>query len=362
MATFSRGLGPRVLLLVRYHAPCECVAAPARLHVLRARFSSASRLLQKTTAATRPAAASSSSSSSSSSSKIPSPSAVRPAAAPLAGSTARLAGRPTATYAEQLAQRGRTLLYEAPSHFWFRAGCLSSASFCVSYTVYQYWTVILHPPESLYWWIPYAFGVILVFMSGMGAYFAMGAGRIVRSIEAVPAAAVAKQLLARAGQKTGQQAAGQAQAPPIYIEVATRRILPFLPPKKTLLRPDEVQLPFRMYGVFGTGEAAASAAAAAARRPMSLAERVRVERAEREARIAARKHTMDHILTAPFRDAGRAFGAAWRGIKRSFNREGFASIRLGKQNYKLDVTGGWALDNGRAMDRLLAVRPNAMKS
>jgi hypothetical protein len=220
----------------------------------------------------------------------------------------------------------------------------------VSYTVYQYWTIILHPPEGLYWWIPHAYGVILIAMAGMAAYFVMGAGRVVRSIEAVPAAAVAKQLLA------SKAVAGGVQSP-IWIEVATRRMAPFMPAKKTLLLPEEVQLPFRMYSVFGV-----AGPEAAGQKPMGYVEKVRAERAEREARIAARKFTMDHIMTAPFRDAGKAFGTAFAGIRRSFNREGFVKINLGKQTYKLDVTdGGWALDNGRAMDRLLPVRPNAMR-
>lgn len=354
MASFPRGLGPRMFLLLRQQAPCECAvtAFPTRL-VLRARFTSSSRLLQQTvTRASRQAAKLASKPAA----PKPSTTTTTQSAAPLLSSTAsQAAGRATSptSYAHQLAVKGRTLLYESPSHFWFRAGCFSAGFFCISYTVYQYWTIILHPPEGLYWWIPHAFGVILVFMAGMGAFFIMGAGRIVRSIEAVPVSAVANKVLAAK--------AAEAQSP-ILVEVATRRIAPFLPAKKTLLLPEEVQLPFRMFGIFGAGAGGyAGQDAGPAGRPVSFAERVRAERAEREARIAARKHTMDHLMTAPFRDAAKAFGTAFGGIKRAFNREGFAKIKLGKQTYKLDVTGGWALDNGRAMDRLLRVRPNALR-
>jgi hypothetical protein len=346
MASFSRGFSPRFLFLVRQQAPCERAGAQTQARqLLRARFSTA-RLLQKAARSPRPAPKPAAKAA------APAAPSASPKASPILGSATTQAVRP-ASYAEQLALKGRTLLYESPSHFWFRAGCFSSATFCVSYTVYQYWTIILHPPEGLMWWIPHAFGAILVFMAGMGAYFVMGAGRIVRSIEAVPAAAVAaKQLAAKAA------GGSAAQQTPIYIEVATRRIVPFMAPKKTLLLPEEVQLPFRMYSVFaGSGKDGLDATPR-----MSLAERVRAERAAREAKIAERKYTMDHLLTAPFRDAAKAFGTAWRGIKRSFNREGFAKIQLGKQEYKLDVTGGWALDDGRAMDRLLPVRPNAMRA
>ncbi|KAK4238148.1 hypothetical protein C8A03DRAFT_15359 [Achaetomium macrosporum] len=350
MASFSRGFGPRVLLLVRQQAPCECAAAQARL-LLRARIHT-SRLLQKAAQSSRPAV--NAAPKPATPAAAPKPAQAKASSPAIGSATTAHAGRPS-TYAEQLALKGRTLLYEAPSHFWFRAGCFCSAAFCVSYTVYQYWTVILHPPEGLMWWIPHAFSVILIFMAGMGAYFVLGAGRIVRSIEAVPAAAVAaKQIAAKAA---GAAAAAAAPQSPIYIEVATRRAVPFMPAKKMLLRPEEVLLPMRMYTLY-----AGSNGAEAAQKSMSLAERVRAERAAREAKIAAKKYQMDHILTAPFRDAAKAFGTAWGGIKRSFSREGFAKIYLANREYKLDVTGGWALDEGRAMDRLLPVRPNTVRA
>ncbi|KAK3302017.1 uncharacterized protein B0T15DRAFT_440003 [Chaetomium strumarium] len=347
MASFSRGFGPRVLLLVRQQAPCQCAATQARL-LLRARIHT-SRILQKAAQIPRPAAKATPRTATSTTT-TPKPA---PARASLAIGSATTAAHAAcaSSYAEQLAQKGRTLLYEAPSHFWFRAGCFCSAAFCVSYTVYQYWTVILHPPEGLLWWVPHAFSVILIFMAGMGAYFVLGAGRIVRSIEAVPAAAVAAKQIAAAA------AAAAAPQSPIFIEVATRRAVPFLPAKKMLLRPEEVLLPMRMYTLY-----AGSNRAGAAQKTMSLAERVRAERAAREARIAAKKYQMDHILTAPFRDAAKAFGTAWAGIRRSFSREGFAKIYLANREYKLDVSGGWALDEGRAMDRLLPVRPNTVKA
>lgn len=358
MASFSRAFGPQLLLLVRLQAPSECAATQAR-QLLRARFSTA-RMLQKAGRSHRlankptppkpsPAAAPKTAT------PKPAPKSAPKAnrTAPVLGSASTIPGaaaaaRPISGYAEQLALKGRTVLYESPSHFWFRAGCFSSATFCVSYAVYQYWSVILHPPEGLMWWIPHAFGVILVFMAGMGAYFVTGTGRIVRSIEAVSASA-----LAAAAVKQIAGAGAAAGSSPVYIQVTTRRMAPFMPPKKHLLRPEEVLLPFRMYSVFG-GEMGQKA--------MSMAERVRLERAAQEAKIAERKYTMDHLLTAPFRDARKAFSGAWEGIVRSFNRGGFVKIQLGKQDYKLDVAGGWALDGGRAMDRLLPVRPNAMSA
>jgi hypothetical protein len=89
--------------------------------------------------------------------------------------------------------------------------------------------------------------------------------------------------------------------------------------------------------------------------PAGLRERVQAERAEREARAKARKYEMDHLMTAPFRDAKKGFRAVWDGMSRAFHRGGFAQVELGGKNYKLDVSG-WAMENGRAMDRILALK------
>ncbi|KAK0630539.1 hypothetical protein B0T17DRAFT_653949 [Bombardia bombarda] len=261
------------------------------------------------------------------------------------------------SYAEQLAAKGRTLLYEAPSHFWFRTSSFMSGAFCVSYTVYQYWAIYLHPPEGLYWWIPNAFAVICVFMVGMGGYFVHGTRRIVRSIEAVPArmvkmAATGASSGAATTTTTTPRASDLARRSPVYIEVTTRRVLPFLPPKKMLYRPDEIQLPFRMQGVLE----GARLRQLQMEQPKSLLAQVRAARAKQEQIEKERKHTLDHIMTAPFRDFAKVVGTAARGMQRAFNREGFTKLKLKDTEYKLDVSGGWALDDGRALDRLLTVK------
>ena len=73
------------------------------------------------------------------------------------------------------------------------------------------------------------------------------------------------------------------------------------------------------------------------------------QRAEEERRRREFQYDKEHLMTAPFRHAGRAFSAAWQGVRRSFTKEGFAKVNIGGKQYKLDVTGGWALDGGRAL-------------
>ncbi|KAK4167584.1 hypothetical protein QBC43DRAFT_311018 [Cladorrhinum sp. PSN259] len=338
MASFSRGLGPQnLMLLIRQSqsvvtAPCRCAGIqPQSRLLLRAHFSSSSRLFAKASQAIK---------------QTPKPPVVPLKPAPKAAISPALAAvrnaRPS-SYAEQIALKGRTILYEAPSHFWFRFSCFSSGLFCASYSVYNYWAIYLNPPPDLYWWVPTAYGAICVLMTAMGFYFVMGTSRIVRSIEVIPSASakIAKDL-------TKAKPSGQA---PLYVEIKSQRIFPLLPVKKTVVPLEEVQLPFRMQAAFDPKYL---------NRPKSLAEAVREERAEIERKKAEREYTMNHLMTAPFRDMGKAINYAFTGVRRSFNREGFTNINVGKKTFKMDVTGGWALDNGRAMDRLLPVRPNAV--
>ncbi|KAK3375300.1 hypothetical protein B0H63DRAFT_438488 [Podospora didyma] len=338
----SRSFGSQFLLLVRSSPATLCKhtqrPAPIRLVLYSSQTATKARPAMapppgkpakaKTGAVPRPAS-----------------SAKKNASSPILGNAAAAAAvaarRTVSSFAEQLAAKGtRTILYEAPSHFWYRFSCLSAGTFCVSYAVYQYWTIYLNPSEGLAWWVPQAFFIVCAFMASMGGYFALGTSRIVRSIESAGAAAAAQAATAAA-------ATAAAASTPIYIEVSTRRVLPFLPPKRTLLLPAQVSLPFQMHRVLA-GEAT----------PLSTTKHLSVaaQRAEREAKAKARQYELDHIMTAPFRDAKSGMNTAWSQVRRAFDRGGFAKIRLKGVNYKIDVTGGWALDNGRAMDRLLTVR------
>lgn len=256
------------------------------------------------------------------------------------------------SYAEQLAAKGRVQLYEAPSHFWFRFSSISASVFCVSYTVYQYWSIYLHPPEGLAWWVPHAFGVVCLFMSGMGGWFLLGTSRIVRSIDAVSVASAMAKGKGK-GKGKGSLPRGLTASPqttsPIYLEIQTQRMMPLMPRKRINLWPQQVQIPFRVADAVAAREAGAMLG-----QPQSLKARVKAERAAKEARERERQHTLNNIMTAPFRDAKKAMGIMASGIARAFNREGFAKIKVNGSNYKFDVSGGWAMDNGRALDRVLA--------
>lgn len=235
-----------------------------------------------------------------------------------------------------------TVLYEAPSHLWLRTSCFGAGVFCISYTVVQYWTIYLHPPPGLSWWVPHAYGLVCMFMAGMGVWFTTGASGIVRRVQALPATAKAVGKAAAAAQAPGGVVA---RPPPLMIEVSTSRAIPFVPDKRVRVAPGEITLPFRVAGLMAEWRAKRS--------PPSAMEQVRAKRRDEALRAEKRKYEMDHLMTAPFRHAGSAVAAMWAGVKRGLSREGFAKIKVKGVQYKFDVTGGWALDDGKAIDRVV---------
>jgi len=189
-------------------------------------------------------------------------------------------------------------------------------------------------------------------MASAGVYFAMGTLRIVRSIDAVSVASLLVNTKRKLPRALARAPAAAAQSP-IYIEVQTQRMVPFLPRKKVLLWPDQVLLPFRMADAVA---ARGISGGAPNKPPMTLKAQVEAARAEKDAKAKAYKYDVEHRMTIPFRDAKKGFKVVWDGISRAFYRDGFAKIDLDGVQYKIDVSGGWAMDNGRAMDRLFPIK------
>ncbi len=122
---------------------------------------------------------------------------------------------------------------------------------------------------------------------------------------------------------------------PLVLEVEVSSAIPLLGPRRLYAGPEEVVLPFP------------TAVFALPARPADKRELLTRRRAARDKRAADRQYDMDHLLTSPFRHGGSALAVAWRGIRRAISREGFAPMRVQGKKYKLDVTGGWAMENGR---------------
>jgi hypothetical protein len=245
--------------------------------------------------------------------------------------TARL---PATNYAffQQLANKGSpTLLYEAPSHFWLILSAWNITIFCWAYAGYNFATTYLHPPEGLQFWVVPAYGVICAFMGGLGMYFALGTTGIVKSIRVIPGRAAAASAAATRG--------GARSLPPLNLEFKIKRPLPFGGTKTIVSPAEKVTSKKNVYSP-GVYESAAQ------QRARELQEkRFRQERFEYEKE--------NHIMTMPFRQAARGIGAAWKAFKRAFTQDGWSKVKVNGKTYKVDLTGGWALEEGRALARMV---------
>ena len=258
-----------------------------------------------------------------------------------AAAAAAAATKPSAaalSVAERLAQRGeRTVLYEGPSHFWLRASGLSASVFCMGYVGIHYWSIMVHPPEGLIWWVPHAFVPILLAMGYFGGHFAFSAANIVSSITAVPQRLLPRSYLTGGAAKRSKQEERSLvalNASPVALEISLSQMLPLLPPKKIVVAPEEVAMPFKMQSTpVGRGAVGETQAPRGGGDVMS--------------RIAA-----------PFEAFGRAVKRPLGGIVRGLTREGFAKIQVKGNKHKIDVLGGKVLDGGKILDHLVTYRPN----
>lgn len=266
---------------------------------------------------------------------------------------------PTRLLAARLAAKGvPTVLYEAPSHFWYIGSCVGAGCFLFAFAAGQYNLVAARPPEGVVWWAPPFFGAMIIIFGAMGTAFILRARGIVAMIRAVPAASAAA-----AGKQAGKQAAGWlrgsrvaakaiaeggGETGPLLIEVTVKNLVPFRARRPMLYKPEEVRLPYPLAEPMAE---LAARAAAGGRRVLSAAERL----AEEEKKKAYLQYDRDHLLTAPFRHLFKVVKAAFRGLRKGLSGEGVIKIKTKDDTLRLDLDGGWALDHGRALDKLLKV-------
>jgi hypothetical protein len=239
------------------------------------------------------------------------------------------------SYATTLAQKLHpTLLYSAPSHTSFMVACYTGSTFCFTYAIVNYWSNYISPPEGVATWVPIAFGGVSIFMAAFGTWLILGPTRLIKTITAIPRNA-----------NSMSTAVGKAANPELQIEVELKKMfpLPFFPARKLYVKPEEITLPIPL--------------APPPSKTLSPAD-LRQIRIEEEAENKRRlEYQQSHFLTFPLRNTSRAFFELFKAIGRMWHREGFVNVGIKGSNYKLDVTGGWALDAGRALDRLAKVKP-----
>ncbi len=174
-------------------------------------------------------------------------------------------------------------------------------------------------------------------MALAGGYFLLGPAWIIRKITAMPHPAL------KAAGTVSPNLAKNA-TPELQIEVELRKMLPipFFPARKMSVRPEEIQIRH----VLAKPEVKRTA--------LELKAIQMQEVAKKE---AALEYERTHVMSAPLRHLSRAFFDLFTGIRRAWTREGFTDIYVKGYRYKLDVSGGWVLESGRALDRLVKIKP-----
>ncbi|KAI9886691.1 MAG: hypothetical protein M1823_001467 [Watsoniomyces obsoletus] len=211
-----------------------------------------------------------------------------------------------------------TLLYQAPSHTVYIVGSYIFGGFCLAYAGFNFYSHYLLPPEGLAPWVPIAFGGVCVFMTCFGTWLILAPARLIRTITAIPNP--------------------KSIPPSLTLQLHVRRMLILPYRKSTVLNmsPADITLFERLY-----------------EQPMTISpdqlEKISPETKQAEENIKG--------LLRPF----QKLGAAWRrmlwSLAKIWTRGGFVKVKVkGKGGvYKVDRDGGWALDEGKALDRLVKV-------
>ncbi len=285
------------------------------------RYFSLCRALFKTTKTTNPAKTTQTTTTT----KTPSTPSKPPAVASLAD---RLRAASNLSYAQHLAMRANpTTLYEAAPHTGFLISSYGAAFFCMGSAAINSWFNVFNLPPGISPWVPVGFSVVSFVFAALGTVFALRPSSIIRSIKVLPYPAAQRRAL-----------------PPqsVTLQVTARRISPIpLPVRRFEVRPEQIVLVNRMQ-----------------QRAVVLSEEQRAAKTREDARRRqlAREYELNHLMTAPFRDAGRASSTILGNIRRGLTGEGFAPVFINGIQYKLDTEGGYALENGQVLDRVVKIQ------
>lgn len=256
-------------------------------------------------------------------------------------------------YANTLAQKSHpTLLYQAPSHLLFIVSAYTGAFTCYGLTVFLASTIIINPPPGLAEWIPYSYGSAAIMMSAAGTWLIFSTARCIRTITALP-----RKLdqIPRMVNRNMPRASAQSKAivpaveggaeSELQIEVVLRKMfpVPFFPARVIYAKPGEITLSSQL------SPPPTKNLSAAELRQMRLEDQARLEE--------EREYERNHLMTRPFRLMSRGLFELFIAIRKAWTRDGLTKVIVKGQAYKLDVSGGWALDGGRALERLAKIKP-----
>lgn len=254
-----------------------------------------------------------------------------------------VANLPTSSYALRLAQNkhGATLFEAAPQRM-FLASSYAAGFVCIGGAIVNLYYNVYNPPPGLGEWIPYAFSAVAVMLALLGTNFALMPAHVVRLIRVLPSAA-AVAAGKPGGARPGLVAGSSAVSHKVQLEVLVRRLTPIpgFPLKRMVVEPNDIVMKTRL---FHPKKA----------QPTEI-EKMRMGREWEKRKKEQMQYNKDHLMTAPFRDGAWAMGQFFSTIRRGLTGEGFAPVEIKGGKYKLDIVKGYALEDGRALDRIVRI-------
>ncbi|KAI1414669.1 hypothetical protein F5Y13DRAFT_13473 [Hypoxylon sp. FL1857] len=244
---------------------------------------------------------------------------------------------PRLSYAQKLADKSSpTTLYEAGPNKVFLFSSYTAGLLCIAGAAANVIFNVYNIPDGIHYAVPVAFGAMGIVMAYIGTRFTLMPAGAIRSIKVLPARAV------KASGPAAKTTPLSASVVPVRLEIEARRNLPFpgLPLRRFQVDPNDVVLKAPMHN---------------RKAALSDYEKMLMKQEEEARRIKEREYEMTHLMTAPFRHAGQAFGLLFKNFRRGLTGEGFAPVIIDGVRYKLDITSAYVLEEGRALDRIVRI-------
>ncbi|KAI0014077.1 hypothetical protein F4779DRAFT_205764 [Xylariaceae sp. FL0662B] len=245
------------------------------------------------------------------------------------------------SYAQQLAAKSHpTTLYEGASQRGLLFSSYTACVTCLAGAGINSWANVYNVPEGLHYLVPVAFSAVSLMMAILGTRFALTPAYNVRSIKVLPSSSAAR------SRSVAGKPHSAASPPPVRLEIAVRRNIPIpgLPYKHIQVDPSAVAMKVPLYHPGPV---------------YTASEKARMKQEEEADRKRQREYEMTHIMSAPFRHFGSAMSTLFTGIRQGLTGEGFAPIVVDGVRYKLDITDGYVLEEGRALDKVVRIDTNA---
>ncbi|KAG5965328.1 hypothetical protein E4U58_002884 [Claviceps cyperi] len=258
-------------------------------------------------------------------------SSTKPAAAAAAAQVSRYA------FIKRLAAKQTpTVLYEAPSHFWFYFGCWSSGLVILAWAFLS-GPYVIKQPEGIPQWVSIVYGAAYFFLCAMALTILSKTRNIVKTIRLLPPVSAANST-----SNTVVSAAAAAGMAPLQLEITVKRMMPLLLPKTFTTSLDHVSLQSRF---------------SLPSEYVPQLKRLELREQEEQRRKELHEFDMQHGMTMVFRRLGRAFVSMFKGVRAAWTNMGFGQINVDGKSYKVDVTDGYAHDEFRTLERLVEVSP-----